>query len=190
LGYGSGFDQFVAPDEAEIEMQCPFCGQDNDKVVDSRSSEGGRSVRRRRQCIVCAKRFTTYERPEEILRLTVIKKDLAREPYDRQKIITGLQRALYKRPVSDEQIRRIVEGTEEEIFRNFERTVPSSFIGDTLSRLLRDVDPVAYIRFASVYLNFKDVRDLIEEAREIGKQPRVGPEQKELFDVAPKKGRE
>lgn len=163
-------------------MQCPFCGQDNDKVVDSRSTEGGRGVRRRRQCLVCEKRFTTYERPEETVRLTVVKKDSSREPYDRSKLINGLQRACYKRPGGDGNIRRVVEIVEEELFRQFDREVPSSFIGDVAGRSLRDLDKVAYIRFASVYRDFADVGELIDEARQAKDAPLVGPEQKELFD--------
>ena len=95
-------------------MQCPFCGQDSDKVVDSRSSEGGRAVRRRRECLACNRRYTTYERPEDVLRISVIKKDGSREPYDRQKIIAGLQKACYKRPITDEQILGVLEAAEEE----------------------------------------------------------------------------
>ena len=163
-------------------MQCPFCGQDNDKVVDSRSSEGGRVVRRRRQCLGCSRRFTTYERPEETIRLTVIKKDGSRSVYQREKIIAGLQKACYKRPVSDEQIRQIVEATEEDIFRQYDRDVPSSFVGDRVSAHLRQIDQIAYVRFASVYRDFKDVGELIDEAREVKDTPRVGPEQKELFE--------
>ena len=163
-------------------MQCPFCGQDNDKVVDSRSSEGGRSVRRRRQCQACSKRFTTYERPEETLRLAVIKKDGSREPYSRQKLIVGLQKACYKRPVSDEQVRWMADATEEEIFRRFDRDVPSTFIGDVVSGYLREIDKIAYVRFASVYREFADVGELIDEARQVDQAPSVGPEQKELFD--------
>ena len=163
-------------------MQCPFCGKDRDKVVDSRSSEGGRAVRRRRECLACRRRFTTYERPEETIRLTVIKRDGKREPYDRQKVIGGLQKACYKRQVGDEEIRRIVEATEEEIFRNYDKDVPSSFIGDVVSRHLRDVDKIAYVRFASVYRRFADVGELIQEAQEISKAPRVGRDQKALFE--------
>jgi len=163
-------------------MQCPFCGKDNDKVVDSRSSEGGKVVRRRRQCLDCGRRFTTYERPEEALRLTVIKKDGTREPYQREKVVTGLQRSCYKRPVSDEQIRRIVDATEEELFRRFERDVPSSAIGDFVAACLRGVDQIAYVRFASVYRGFVDVGELIDEARDVKDEPRIGPGQKELFD--------
>lgn len=163
-------------------MQCPFCGQDNDKVVDSRSSEGGRVVRRRRQCLACNRRYTTYERPEEAIRLTVLKKDGSREPYDRQKIIAGLQKACSKRPVTNEQLRAIVEATEEDIFRQFGKEVPSGFIGDAVSTHLRDVDKIAYVRFASVYRQFADVGELIEEAREVEDLPVVGPEQAGLFD--------
>lgn len=164
-------------------MQCPFCGQDNDKVVDSRSSEGGRIVRRRRQCLACGKRYTTYERPEETIRLTVIKKDGSREPYDRQKVILGLQKACYKRPITDEQIGQVVEAAEEEIFRSFDKQVPSSFIGDTLSARLRELDKIAYVRFASVYRNFTDVGELIDEAQEVKDSPPVGPEQPDLFEA-------
>ena len=163
-------------------MQCPFCGQDNDRVVDSRSSEGGKVVRRRRECGSCKRRFTTYERAEEALRLTVIKKDGSRQPYDRQKLISGLGKACYKRPVTDQQIRAIVEATEEDIFRHCEKDVPSSFIGDVVSAHLRAVDKVAYMRFASVYRQFADVGELIEEATEVKDIPTVGLEQRELFE--------
>lgn len=162
-------------------MQCPFCGQDNDKVVDSRSSEGGKVVRRRRECIVCGRRYTTYERPEESIRLTVVKKDGSREPYDRQKIIIGLQRACYKRPVTDEQIMRIVEGAEEDIYRTFDREVPSHFIGDAISAHLRDVDKIAFVRFASVYRDFADVGELIQEAQDAKNATTPGPGQRDLF---------
>lgn len=163
-------------------MQCPFCGQDNDKVVDSRSSEGGRAVRRRRECIACGKRFTTYERTEEALRLNVLKKDGTRVPYERQKLIEGLQKACYKRPVSDQQLLGIVEAVEEEVFRKFDKEVPSRFLGDTVSRHLRNVDKIAYVRFASVYQDFTDVGELIAEARDVEDAPVIGPGQRELFD--------
>ena len=162
-------------------MQCPFCGIDRDKVVDSRSSEGGRAVRRRRECLGCSRRFTTYERMEENLRLTVIKKDGSRVPYDRTKVLTGLQRACYKRQVSDQQLRRIVESAEEDIFRAFEKEVPSTYIGDAISQQLRRIDKVAYIRFASVYREFQDVGDLIDEAEEVRNAPADAPGQKDLF---------
>jgi len=163
-------------------MQCPFCGQDSDKVVDSRSSEGGCAVRRRRQCLACGRRFTTYERSEEAVRQTVVKKDGSRAPYERQKIIAGLQKACYKRPVTDEQIRRIVEETEEDIFRSCDKEVPSTFIGDAVSARLREVDKIAYVRFASVYRQFKDVGELIDEAQELQRTSDAGPEQRDLFE--------
>ena len=163
-------------------MQCPFCGQDNDKVVDSRSSEGGKIVRRRRECLACTRRYTTYERPEETIRLNVVKKDQSREPYDRQKIITGLQKALYKRPVTDEQIMKIVDAVEEDIFRRFDREVPSTFVGDAVSSHLREVDKIAYVRFASVYREFSDVGELIEEAQEVRNSRANNPGQKALFE--------
>jgi len=163
-------------------MQCPACGHDDDKVVDSRSSEGGRVIRRRRECLACGRRYTTYERVEETLRLMVIKKDDSRVPYNREKLILGLQRACYKRPVADSQIRRIVEATEEEIFRRFEKEVPARFIGDLVCGHLRGVDKVAYIRFASVYRDFQDVGEFINEASEVKDTPVVGPDQQDLFD--------
>ena len=166
-------------------MQCPFCGQDKDKVVDSRSSEGGHVVRRRRQCIDCSRRFTTYERIEEAIRLTVIKKDGSRVPYQRSKVLAGLQAACYKRPVSEKDLLSIVEATEEEIFRHYVKEVPSSFIGDTASRHLRAVDQVAYVRFASVYRSFQDVGEFIEEAREVINAPDSDPDQRELFEDTP-----
>jgi len=169
-------------------MQCPFCGEDHDKVIDSRTSEGGRAVRRRRQCLACNRRFTTYERPEDSLRITVLKKDETREPYDRQKVIRGLQRACYKRAVSDEQIRRICEELEETMFREYDKLVPSAFIGDTLGRLLRGVDQVAYVRYASVYRNFADLGELIDEAEQLRDIRPPPPGQRPLFQEPPPQG--
>ncbi len=163
-------------------MQCPFCGQNDDKVIDSRSSEGGRVVRRRRQCQVCNRRFTTYERPESTLRVMVVKKDGSRESYDRQKLIVGLQKACYKRAATDDQIRGIVDAVEEDIFANYDKEVPSSFVGDSASARLREVDKIAYVRFASVYRNFNDLGELIDEAQEVRDAPIVGPEQRDLFN--------
>ncbi len=163
-------------------MQCPYCGQDNDKVVDSRSSEGGRAVRRRRECLGCQHRFTTYERPEDVIKLNVIKKDGTRVPYDRQKVIEGLQKACFKRPVTDEQLLVIIAAAEDEMFANFDKDVPSKFIGDVVSNQLRKLDKIAYVRFASVYRNFTDVGELIDEAREVDESPVVAPGQGDLFD--------
>ena len=148
-------------------MRCPFCKEDRDKVVDSRSSDAGRVIRRRRQCLVCKRRFTTYEKIGESFKLHVVKKDNSRVPYDRDKVIGGLQKACYKRPVSAEQIQQIADKVEEQIFRRFDREVSSVFIGESVMKNLRAVDKVAYIRFASVYRDFKDAGELIEEVSQV-----------------------
>ena len=148
-------------------MRCPFCKEDRDRVVDSRSSDAGRVIRRRRQCLVCKRRFTTYEKIGESFKLYVVKKDKSRIPYDRDKIIGGLQKACYKRPVSAEQIQQIADKVEESIFRNFDKEVSSSFIGESVMKNLRRVDKVAYIRFASVYRDFSDAGELIEEVSQV-----------------------
>jgi len=144
-------------------VRCPFCKDGNDRVIDSRSSDSGRVIRRRRQCLSCGRRFTTYEKVGESSRLYVIKKDNTRVPYDRDKVTTGLSKACYKRKVAAEQIQQIADRVEEDIFRNFDREVLSSFIGESVMRHLRGVDKVAYIRFASVYRDFKDAGELIDE---------------------------
>jgi transcriptional repressor NrdR len=144
-------------------VRCPFCKEDQDRVVDSRSSDGGRVIRRRRQCQVCERRFTTYEKTGDTFKLYVVKKDNSRVPYDRDKIVSGLQKACYKRPVSAEQIQQVADRVEENIFRNFDREVSSVFIGESVMKELRVVDKVAYIRFASVYRDFRDAGELIEE---------------------------
>ena len=163
-------------------MQCPFCGKDDDKVIDSRSSEGGTVVRRRRSCLACDRRFTTYERVEEAVRMTIRKKDGTREPYQREKILAGLERACSKRPIGDADFRRILERVEDGMQKKFDREGPSDFIGDVIGGCLREIDKVAYVRFASVYRNFEDVGELIVEAERVRKDPVVGPKQKDLFE--------
>jgi transcriptional repressor NrdR len=148
-------------------VKCPFCKEDRDKVIDSRSSDSGRVIRRRRQCLVCKRRFTTYERAGEGFKLYVIKKDKSRVPYERDKIVSGLQKACYKRPVSPEQIQQIADKVEEDILRKFDKEVASVFIGQSVMKHLRTVDKVAYIRFASVYRDFKDASELIEEVSRV-----------------------
>lgn len=159
-------------------MRCPFCKEEQDKVIDSRSSDGGRIIRRRRQCLSCNKRFTTYEKTSESFRMYVIKKDSSRVPYDREKIIVGLQKACYKRSVSAEQVRQIADKVEEDIFRNFDKEVTSSFIGESVIKHLRNVDKVAYIRFASVYRDFKDAGEFIDEITQAISQPDVAGQPK------------
>ncbi len=150
-------------------MRCPFCDADKEslKVIDSRACEGGRAIRRRRECLQCSKRFTTYERIEDQVKLTVIKKDGSRVPWERAKVIEGLERACYKRPVEAGEIQRIMEEVEDEIFRGHEKEVPSAVIGQLVSDKLRRVDQVAYVRFASVYRQFKTLDDLVSEAKAV-----------------------
>lgn len=144
-------------------MLCPFCRQGETKVIDSRSSEEF-VIRRRRECLDsnCGRRFTTYEKIEEAP-LKVVKKDGSRVPFDREKIRSGLEKACYKRPVSGETIEQIINEVEADAYRNFEREVPSRYIGERVFNMLRTVDQVAFVRFASVYREFKDVNDFVEE---------------------------
>jgi len=162
-------------------VRCPFCKEDKDRVIDSRSSDSGRVIRRRRQCLLCKKRFTTYEKTGESFKLYVVKKDKSRVPYDRDKIIGGLQKACYKRPVSPEQIQQVADKVEEDIFRNFDKEVSSAFIGESVMKHLRSVDKVAYIRFASVYRDFSDAGELLEEVSRVIKEAEP-MEQLRLFE--------
>ena len=150
-------------------MRCPFCDAEKEslKVIDSRTCEGGRAIRRRRQCLACNKRFTTYERIEENIRLMVIKKDGSRVPFDRSKILSGLERACYKRPVQEEDMHRIVDEVEEDVHKAYDKEVPSTAIGELVTERLRRLDQVAYVRFASVYRQFKTLDELVQEAKAV-----------------------
>ena len=143
-------------------MKCPCCGEENTKVIDSRPAEENNAIRRRRQCEVCKKRFTTYEKVESIP-LIVIKKDNIREPYDRSKIEAGILRSCHKRPVSYEQIVSAVEDVENAVFNMEQKEVSSAVIGELVMDRLKKLDQVAYVRFASVYREFKDVNTFMEE---------------------------
>lgn len=170
-------------------MRCPFCDADKEslKVIDSRTCEGGRAIRRRRECGKCGKRFTTYERIEENVRLTVVKKDGSRVPFDRGKLLLGLERACYKRPIEAAELQRIVDEIEEEIHRHHDKEVPSSAIGEMVTERLRRLDQVAYVRFASVYKQFKTLDQLVAEARAvIDAQHYDVPGQGRLFIEPPK----
>ncbi len=147
-------------------MKCPFCSEENTKVIDSRPADDNNSIRRRRQCERCGKRFTTYEKLEAIP-MIVIKKDQAREPYDRSKIETGVFRSCIKRPVSVDQIRELVDSVESVIFNLGDREVSSTQIGELLMDRLQKLDPVAYVRFASVYREFKDVNTFMDEIKKL-----------------------
>jgi len=147
-------------------MRCPFCSATEDKVVDTRPSDNEQIIRRRRECVGCSRRFTTYERIEEVLPL-VIKKDGRREPYDRAKLIGGLSKACEKRPVSIETVARTVDEIERSLQELGDKEIPSSQIGDAVLAKLRDIDEVAYVRFASVYLSFKDATELMNEVQRL-----------------------
>ena len=147
-------------------MKCPFCNQDNTRVVDSRPADDNTAIRRRRMCDACGKRFTTYEKVETIP-LIVIKKDQNREQFDRSKIEAVVLRACHKRPVSAEQIHRLVDDVETEVFNLEEREIPSSVIGEIVMDKLKDLEAVAYVRFASVYREFKDVNTFMDELKKI-----------------------
>ncbi len=143
-------------------MKCPYCGNNDTKVIDSRSAEDNNSIRRRRQCEKCGKRFTTYEKLET-MPLMVIKKDNSRESYDRSKIEKGILLSCQKRPVSAAQINKIIDEIENQIFSMEEKEVPTSVIGELVMSRLKDLDEVAYVRFASVYREFKDINAFMEE---------------------------
>ena len=145
-------------------MRCPFCKRDDSKVLDSRESAEGTVTRRRRECLGCRKRFTTYERVEELMPL-VVKKDGRREPYDREKLISGLQKAVEKRPVSMDQLEALVAEVEARVLERGEKEVPSSLLGEEVMRRLRTLDQVAYVRFASVYRSFRDIEEFMDELK-------------------------
>jgi len=164
-------------------MRCPFCSADDDKVIDSRSTDGGRCIRRRRQCGACRRRYTTYERAEERIRLSVIKRDGTRVPFDRNRIRDSIGQAAYKRPVTEARIEQAVDEVEEWLAAKYEREVSSQVIGERVANVLRKVDQVAYVRFASVYRQFEDVGDFIEEAQDvIERESQDIPGQQNLFD--------
>ncbi len=147
-------------------MRCPYCNFPDDKVVDSRASHEGLVVRRRRECLKCGRRFTTYERREEIP-LMVIKKDKRREPFDRQKILNGIVKACEKRPISVAKMEELVDEIESTLRSHLERELASSEIGRLVMKKLQDLDDVAYVRFASVYRQFKDITDFMKEVKGI-----------------------
>ena len=147
-------------------MKCPFCMKDDTRVIDSRPSEDNYSIRRRRKCDSCGKRFTTYEKVETIP-LVVIKKDQTREPYDRAKIESGVFRSCHKRPVPVEAINACVDAVENAVFNMEAREIPSSSIGEIVMEHLKKLDQVAYLRFASVYREFKDVNTFMDELRKL-----------------------
>jgi transcriptional repressor NrdR len=147
-------------------MKCPFCSHDDTRVVDSRLGKEGNNIRRRRECVDCERRFTTYERVEETLPL-VIKKDGRREVFDRQKIISGIQRACEKRPVSIAAIEKVADQMEVALQESGEKEIPASRIGESIMAALQALDEVAYVRFASVYRQFRDINEFMSELTDI-----------------------
>jgi transcriptional repressor NrdR len=147
-------------------MKCPFCGYSDTRVIDSRLGKEGNNIRRRRECSQCERRFTTFERVEEMLPL-IIKKDGRRQPFDRKKIIAGIRRACEKRPVSIATIEKIVDNLERQLQESGEREVESRIIGQAVMDALHDLDQVAYVRFASVYRQFKDINEFMSELKDI-----------------------
>lgn len=147
-------------------MKCPYCSNQDTRVIDSRPAEDGTSIRRRRSCDVCGKRFTTYEKVETIP-LIIIKKDNNREQYDRRKIENGVLQACYKRPVSAEHIQKTIDAIERNVFNLEDKEIPSHVIGELVMDELKKLDEVAYVRFASVYREFKDVNTFMDELKKI-----------------------
>jgi transcriptional repressor NrdR len=152
-------------------MKCPFCGHAEDKVVDSRAAKIGDTIRRRRECESCGRRFTTYERIDEIPYM-VVKKDGRREKFDRQKVLAGLLKACEKRPVPMAKLEQIVDEVETYVAESPDRERPTSDVGGLLMNHLKKLDKVAYVRFASVYLDFKDVREFMDELKDLLKAKR------------------
>ncbi|MEN6497336.1 MAG: transcriptional regulator NrdR [Thermoguttaceae bacterium] len=145
-------------------MKCPFCHVDDDRVLDTRASEDGFAIRRRRECNRCKRRYTTYERIERRA-IRVVKKDGNRVPFDRDKLRAGLEKACWKRPVSDAQLEGVVTDVENDVEANFDSEVESRYLGELVMQHLRRLDEVAYVRFASVYRQFKDLHDFVDELK-------------------------
>ena len=158
-------------------MKCPFCAHNENKVIDSRISKDGDAIRRRRECLGCGKRFTTYEYVEEVLPM-VVKKDGRREPFDRTKIRAGIKKACEKRPISTDAIEAVVNNVEQACQEFQDKEVPSSAIGERIMRELQTLDGVAYVRFASVYRQFRDVGDFVEELKDLLRTRKAGKRKK------------
>lgn len=164
-----------------MQVICPYCEHNDDKVIDSRASEAGKVVRRRRECLKCHKRFTTYERVEEMARLTVVKKDGSRVPFSRENVLRGVVVACGKLPIADEIKQKLVDDVEEDLFREFEREVPSSAIAIRVMARLRNLNEVAYVRFASAYYQFQSAGQMMQELSELSNHPREVKDQAKLF---------
>ncbi len=162
-------------------MICPYCEANDDKVIDSRASDAGRVIRRRRECVKCGKRFTTYERVEQTSRLIVVKRDGSRVPFSRENVLRGIVAACGKRPIPQDAKERLADEVEEELHREFDREVGSSVIGERVMRRLRDLDEVAFVRFASEYYKFRGVDDIVKQLEELASRPKDVKAQQRLF---------
>jgi transcriptional repressor NrdR len=147
-------------------MKCPFCGNLEDKVIDSRTSREGNAIRRRRECLKCSKRFTSYERVEDIIPM-VVKKDGRREPFEREKVLTGLKKACEKRPIGMETLECVTDSIEKKLIGLGVKEIQSTWVGEEVMSSLRELDKVAYVRFASVYRQFKDINELMNEVKNL-----------------------
>ena len=163
-------------------MICPYCRKDHDRVIDSRATEKGLVIRRRRACLECFKRYTTYERVEKTSRLVVVKKDGSRVPFDVQNVLHGLQAACGKRPIPEDVKQMLAEAVDDDLHRDFDREVPSSEIGRRVAAKLREIDEIAYIRYASEYYRFGTLDEFVEELSQLQARPRDLPNQQELFE--------
>jgi transcriptional repressor NrdR len=161
---------------------CPACNIDNDKVIDSRSSDAGKVIRRRRECLGCGRRFTTYERVEQTARLLVVKRDGRRVGFDRENILRGIHAACGKRKIAEETLQKMVDSVEEELHKEFDREVESREVGERVMLRLRDIDEVAYIRFASEYYKFKSVDELKKQLELLDGRVKDVKDQQKLFD--------
>jgi len=164
-------------------MLCPYCERDNDRVIDSRASDGAKAVRRRRECQHCNRRFTTFERVEMTSRLMVIKQDGTRVPFDQQKVLKGLQAACGKRPIPEDKKVALVREVEEELIQEFDREVHSKSIGLRVATKLKALDPIVYIRYASEYFNYQHLEDISQEVSNMQEAPPVIPSQSDLFSA-------
>ncbi len=162
-------------------MRCPFCDADDDRVIDSRASEGGRMIRRRRECMKCTRRFTTYERVEQTHRLVVIKRDATHQPFSRDNIARSIAAACGKRPIPEDRKQRLIDELEESLHREFDREVSSRIIGERVMAGLRTLDEVAWVRFASEYYRFKSVDELRQQLNLLEGQVKDVKEQQRLF---------
>ncbi|MFG0304862.1 MAG: transcriptional regulator NrdR [Phycisphaerales bacterium JB040] len=166
-------------------MICPFCAHNDDKVIDSRATDAGKVIRRRRQCLACERRFTTYERVEQASRLMVIKKDGSRVPFSLDNIIRGVANACGKRPIPEETKLAIAEAVEDELHAEFEREVDSTVIGERVMARLRNIDRIAYIRFATEHLQLSTLEEIQRELEDLSARPQEGENQTGLFPTGP-----